>query len=311
MFWVREGERQGGSTHKQPNMNIPFQRRQNLLTLLSLLCSAHTGTGQAINVAQLGQDVILGCLFKPAPIKGLIIEWTLREPELRLAYSYHGGAARPGFQHPQFQNRTALEESRLGLGVASLRLIAVSPRDEGPYLCFVRSVLWKHEEMQELQVAAPYSQPEVSCSTTPPSVNLNCSSGGGYPLSRLQWQWANGSQYPGEARNRSVAASNGTYKLHSWLEVPSGLEWQLLCEVTNARINQSVASGQMCGQGEGNTSTDRRRSNESACLNDCGQPAGRRETRARLVVIGSVLNLLLLLALLAYIQKCRPVKPTV
>ncbi|XP_072354395.1 CD276 antigen-like [Scyliorhinus torazame] len=292
-------------------MTIPFQCRQNLLTLLSLLCSAHTGTGQAGRVAQLGQDVILGCLFKPAPIQGLVIEWTLREPELRLAYSYHGGAARAGFQHPQFQNRTALEESRLGLGEASLRLIGVTPRDEGLYLCFVRSALGKHKEWQELQVAAPYSQPEVSCSATPPFVNLNCSSGGGYPLSRLQWQWSNGSQYPGEVKDRSVAASNGTYELHSWLEVPGGLEWQLLCQVTNARINQSVASGQRCGQGEGGTSTDRRRSNESVCLNGCEQPAGRRETRARLAVIGSVVNLLLLLALLAYIQNCTSVKPTV
>ncbi|XP_078064079.1 CD276 antigen-like [Mustelus asterias] len=282
-------------------MNISIQFRQNRLTLLSLLCSVCAGPALAVTVAQVGQDVLLRCQFNVAPLKGLIIEWSLREPELRVAYSYHNGNANFRNQHQQFRNRTVLDESQLALGHAFLKIRRVSPWDEGPYGCYVRSSLGRHEERQELQVAAPYSEPEVSCFPVPPLVNLSCRSEGGYPLSQLQWQWANGSGYPRDRKSRWAATEDGTYELHSWVEVPEGLQWQLECAVTNARLNQSVASGQGCGSEESST-------NGTLCPSECRQVAGRQETRSRLAIIWSVVNLLLLLGLLTCVQNCPAVK---
>eukprot|EP00061_Rhincodon_typus_P005638 g25400.t1 len=116
-------------------------------------CLAVCGFGtHHVSVVHLGDDVVLGCVFVPVPLSGLIIEWTLRESEVRLAYSYHDGSAHEVNQHPQFQNRTELSESRLEHGEASLRLRNVSVRDEGTYRCYVRSVQGKHEETLRLLV---------------------------------------------------------------------------------------------------------------------------------------------------------------
>ncbi|GCC39702.1 hypothetical protein chiPu_0023864, partial [Chiloscyllium punctatum] len=110
------------------------------------------------SVARVGEDAVLPCVFVPASIDGLIIEWTLRLEEIRLAYSYHHGTARVLNQHPQFRDRAEVNESLLGHGEASLQLRNVSIQDEGTYGCYVRSVLGKHEETQQLLVAG-LSQP--------------------------------------------------------------------------------------------------------------------------------------------------------
>ncbi|XP_041036585.1 CD276 antigen-like isoform X2 [Carcharodon carcharias] len=301
-------------------MNILHQSRHKLLALLSLFYSAGGGTPRVPTLARLGQEVTLGCSFPPAPLPGLIIEWSLRRgpTETRVAYSYHHGAAHLSGLHPQFRNRTLVEPEGLPDGRAPLRLKGVSPRDEGHYLCYVRSARGKHQEGQELQLAAPYSRPEVFCEADVPlRVKMSCQSLGGYPRARLRWLWANGSRFGGEEEEEeeeeekrlwAEAVENGTYELRSTLEVPAGVEGKLRCEVVNPRTGERAASGQSCGV-PGSTAPGRRVYNSSVC-NECRRRTDSpHKPRARFAILGCVAIFLLLLSLLACTQSRPPGEP--
>ncbi|XP_060678510.1 CD276 antigen-like, partial [Hemiscyllium ocellatum] len=255
------------------------------------------------SVARVGEDAVLPCVFVPASIDGLIIEWTLQQEDIRLAYSYHHGAARVLNQHPQFRDRAEVNESRLAHGEASLRLRNISIQDEGTYGCYVRSVRGKHEQTHQLLVAAPYSDPEVRCLSTRSWVTLSCVAWGGYPSSELHWRWANGSRIPAGAAGTRIPAAGGSYLLRAApLQLPAGTEGRVRCLVTNPLLNQTAQSQAICQAGGGHPSTE----HTQGCTRHCSPSAvHQEESRSRPGVIGSAVSLLLVVVMFVCVQYCR------
>ncbi|XP_062895198.1 butyrophilin-like protein 2 [Mobula hypostoma] len=205
-------------------------------------------------LARIGEDSLLSCHFnRPWCWKHGGIQWSFQGPAgVLMAYVYHNGSVAAQHQDKQFRGRATVNVSLLGQGDASLRLQNVTAHDGGTYRCVVHNPEWKEEEEQLLVVTAPYSQPCVNCTPVGgggAELQLDCVSWGGFPRACLLWVWSNGSEYRGEVQDRAVAqAPDGTYQLHSRLQVPTSWHLDLYCVLTNPGLNQSHSSYANCTQ---------------------------------------------------------------
>uniref|UniRef100_UPI00398E703A butyrophilin-like protein 9 n=1 Tax=Pristiophorus japonicus TaxID=55135 RepID=UPI00398E703A len=288
-------------------MNLPHRNHQFLPELVCLLSSVCHGL---VTLARVGDIVILDCRFPTGPSPGLIVEWSLRQP-LRVVYSYYSGSAQAASQHPQFRDRATVDQSRLALGEAALRLSDVTPQDQGLYRCFIRLALAKHETWQRLEVAGPYSEPQVTCFMLDLrhedlTVNMSCRSEGGFPRAEARWRWDNGSWYRGRSQKLWSQAPDGSFDLQSLVEIPGGQASQLRCVVINGRLNQTLTSPEMCRR-DPIIDSDSWPSNATTCLGNCQPQRGSEQVaRIRLGFIGSAVVLSLSIALLLYFQtRCR------
>ncbi|XP_051865788.1 butyrophilin subfamily 1 member A1-like [Pristis pectinata] len=201
------------------------------------------------HLARVGEDTTLTCRFAQRWDGELSVEWTLwRAAGPVVAYFYHRGSALDEHQDAHFRGRATVNESRLGQGDASLRLRGVTAHDEGSYRCIVYTPRWKNQQEQQLNVTAPYSQPQVSCLPLGGGrAQLTCLSSGGFPQSALGWCWGNGSAYTGPAQATEVSqAADGTFGLQRGLEVDTSWVPDLRCVVTHPRLNQTRSGHPSC-----------------------------------------------------------------
>uniref|UniRef100_A0A3B5QLI7 CD276 molecule n=1 Tax=Xiphophorus maculatus TaxID=8083 RepID=A0A3B5QLI7_XIPMA len=121
-------------------------------------------------VALHGKDVTLKCSFShtsPFNLSDVTVFWQLTDTK-RSVHGFSMGQDQLTEQAESYANRTSLFLSQLTMGNASLLLQRVAVADEGSYTCFVRVQGYDSAALL-LQVAAPYTKPEV---TLEPESNL-------------------------------------------------------------------------------------------------------------------------------------------
>lgn len=199
-----------------------------LLVLAAVAVRAHVFEVQVPDlpvVALYGTDIILNCTFSPVTnfnLSELSIFWQLADTR-QTVHSFWSERDQLVDQGESFANRTSLFRSELGSGNASLLLRRVRITDEGSFTCFVRVDKYGSAALL-VQVAAPYSKPEVTReadSNLRPGdeVSLTCEAHGGYPEASVVWLDGSGRNLTENVTTSVVANQEGLYSLHSILRV--------------------------------------------------------------------------------------------
>ncbi|XP_036390425.1 CD276 antigen-like [Megalops cyprinoides] len=176
-------------------------------------------------VALYGMDTTLNCSFSPVTpfnLSDLTVFWQLTDTK-RMVHSFRDGQDQLVEQGDNFSNRTSLFHTKLSSGNASLLLRKVQIADEGSFTCFVRVEDYNSAALL-VQVAAPYSRPEVTRepdSNLRPGdeVSLSCVAYGGYPEVGVLWQDGRGRNLTENVTTSMVANEEGLFSVRSVLKV--------------------------------------------------------------------------------------------
>ncbi|KAJ8343482.1 hypothetical protein SKAU_G00308110 [Synaphobranchus kaupii] len=195
-------------------------------------------------VALYGTDTILNCSFSPVTafnMSQLSIFWQLTDTR-RSVHAFWNERDQLVDQGETFANRTSLFRSRLGSGNASLLLRRVQIADEGSFTCFVRVEDYNSAAML-VQVAAPYSKPEVTRgadSNLRPGdeVHLTCEAYGGYPEASVVWRDGRGHNLTENVTTSVVANKEGLYSVHSVLRVVVEPNSTYSCRLVNPLLGE-------------------------------------------------------------------------
>lgn len=205
-------------------------------------------------VAVFGRDTVLNCSFGgeqvSANLSELSVFWQLTDT-YRAVHTFMGGTNMLEDQSATFSNRTSLFGSEaLAMGNASLLLRSVRVDDEGSYTCFVRVQTYASAAML-LQVAAPYSKPQVTLnavgewSTSGSSslrpgerAELTCTSYGGYPEADVSWQDGTGLNLTDNFTVSQVANELGLFSVQSVLTVTLEPDNTYHCHIGNALLGE-------------------------------------------------------------------------
>lgn len=230
-----------------------------LLLLLPALLAGHTLAASDLQVpeqqvALYGEDAILNCSFGHAPfnLSDLSVFWQLTDTK-RSVHSYYDSRDQLADQGEAFANRTSLFPSQLGAGNASLLLRRVGVADEGSYTCFVRVDTYGSAAVL-LQVAAPYTKPQVTLVTESnlrpgDEVALTCVAYGGYPEAGVLWQDGGGRNLTGNISTSVVANEDGLFSVRSVLTVVLEPNSTYSCRLSNPLLgDEGHASVTITGQ---------------------------------------------------------------
>ncbi|KAG9341901.1 hypothetical protein JZ751_018218, partial [Albula glossodonta] len=226
-------------------------------------------------VALYGMDTTLNCSFSPVTpfnLSDLSIFWQVALTG-RSVHAFWDGRDQLVDQGESFANRTSLFQSELGSGNASLLLRKVQIADEGVFSCFVKVQDYNKAALL-VQVAAPYSKPEVihrmdSNLRPGDEVSLTCEAYGGYPEADVMWQDGRGRNLTDNVTTSAVANEEGLYRLYSVLRVTVEPNSTYTCRLLNPVLgDEGFASVTItaptprpwrCSAGLGNDSAGRKR----------------------------------------------------
>ncbi|XP_067104670.1 CD276 antigen [Osmerus mordax] len=196
-------------------------------------------------VALYGVDATLDCSFAqvgPFNLSDLSVFWQLTDTK-RSVHSYYGNRDQLEDQGESFANRTSLFPAQLASGNASLLLRRVGVADEGSYTCFVRVDTYSSAALL-LQVAAPYSKPQVTLAADSGNlrpgeeVELTCVAYGGYPEADVLWQDGGGRNLTDNVTTSVVANEEGLFSVRSVLTVVLEPNSTFSCRLTNPLLGE-------------------------------------------------------------------------
>ncbi|KAK5603377.1 hypothetical protein CRENBAI_008815 [Crenichthys baileyi] len=195
-------------------------------------------------VALHGNDVTLNCSFNQAGsfnLSDVSVFWQLTDTK-RSVHGFWMEQDQLTEQAEGYTNRTSLFPAELTKGNASLLLQRVVVADEGSYTCFVRVQEYNSAALL-LQVAAPYSKPEV---TLEPESNLRpgdelaltCVAYGGYPKANVIWQDGSGQNLTDNITTSVVANEQGLFTMTSVLTVMLEPNSSFNCRLINPLLSE-------------------------------------------------------------------------
>ncbi|XP_043989902.1 CD276 antigen isoform X1 [Gambusia affinis] len=195
-------------------------------------------------VALHGKDVALNCSFShtsPFNLSDVTVFWQLTDTK-RSVHGFSMGQDQLTEQAESYANRTSLFPSQLTMGNASLLLQRVAVADEGSYTCFVR-VQEHNSAALLLQVAAPYTKPEVTLepeSNLRPGdeVALTCVAYGGYPKADVIWQDGSGRNLTDNITTSVVANEQGLFTMTSVLTAVLEPNSSFSCRLINPLLSE-------------------------------------------------------------------------
>lgn len=90
-------------------------------------------------VATSGDDVILPCHLEPSrSVEEAVVEWSRQDPShIQYVHVYRDHDEVTDMKAASYRGRTVLFKEELKHGNISLKIIDVSPADEGSYKCFI------------------------------------------------------------------------------------------------------------------------------------------------------------------------------
>ncbi|XP_038145754.1 CD276 antigen [Cyprinodon tularosa] len=195
-------------------------------------------------VALHGEDVTLNCSFShtsPFNLSDVSIFWQLTDTK-RSVHAFWMGQDQLKEQAENYANRTVLFPAQMTMGNASLLLRKVVVADEGSYTCFVRVQDYDSAALF-LQVAAPYTKPEVTLepeSNLRPGdeVALTCVAYGGYPKADVVWQDGSGHNLTENITTSMVANEQGLFTMTSVLNVVLEPNSSFNCRLINPLLSE-------------------------------------------------------------------------
>lgn len=221
-----------------------------LALLLPVILAVHAVAKLDLQVPDLpvmamhGEDVILNCSFNdtsPFNLSDVTVFWMTTDTK-RTIHSYWLNRDQLKEQAESYANRTSMFPSQLTAGNASLLLRKVAVADEGSYTCFVRVQDYASAALL-LQVAAPYTKPEVTLepeSNLRPGdkVALTCVAYGGYPKADVIWQDGSGRNLTDNITTSVVANKQGLFTMTSVLTVVLEPNSSFSCRLINPLLSE-------------------------------------------------------------------------
>lgn len=181
--------------------------------------------------ARFGHVATMPCWLTPSMnAEDLEVRWYRPKDFDNPVLLYRKRKIQEASQQSQFEGRTSLglrEVTSEGLkgGDVTLKLVNVTLRDQGEYVCYVSSNQGYEIASVFLNVTVMGSPPLLSAvRTDADSVNVSCVSHGWKPRPRLQWSDGRKTLKPEKLDYSSGA--NGLVSAHSWvLSSPSSAPW--------------------------------------------------------------------------------------
>ncbi|KAM9407896.1 butyrophilin subfamily 1 member A1-like isoform 2-T3 [Salvelinus alpinus] len=181
--------------------------------------------------ARLGHVATMPCWLTPSTnAEGLEVRWYRPKDFDNPVLLYSERKIQEASQQSQYVGRTSLglrEVTSEGLkgGDVTLKLVNVTLRDQGEYVCYVSSNQDYETASVFLNVTVMGSPPLLSAvRTDADSVNVSCVSHGWKPRPRLQW--SDGRQTLKPEKLEYSSGAHGLVSAHSWvLSSPSSAPW--------------------------------------------------------------------------------------
>ncbi|XP_017573699.1 CD276 antigen-like [Pygocentrus nattereri] len=218
-----------------------------MLCLVSALClvvrcaafKVTAPAGRLVGVR--GQPAVLGCEFTPdsnLDLSTLVVTWQRKEDD-RVVHSFYYQQDQLDRQNADYHNRTLLFMTELVKGNASLRIEAVTAKDEGQYLCMVSNARGTDKALVQLEYGAFYTEPRLS-------ISFNCSSitvhyeAEGFPKPEVKWLGDQGQNLTHQTEvTESPDGGSGLYHLKSSLVMQSPA-LNVTFILMNQRLNQHL-----------------------------------------------------------------------
>ncbi|XP_038851637.1 butyrophilin subfamily 1 member A1-like [Salvelinus namaycush] len=180
---------------------------------------------------RLGHVATMPCWLTPSMnAEGLEVRWYRPKDFDNPVLLYSERKIQEASQQSQYVGRTSLglrEVTSVGLkgGDVTLKLVNVTLRDQGEYVCYVSSNQDYETASVFLNVTVMGSPPLLSAvRTDADSVNVSCVSHGWKPRPRLQW--SDGRQTLKPEKLEYSSGAHGLVSAHSWvLSSPSSAPW--------------------------------------------------------------------------------------
>ncbi|XP_064424515.1 CD276 antigen isoform X2 [Latimeria chalumnae] len=232
----------------------PFNLLFLLFATLNTAYNLVVTTTHSTLVARVGENVTLDCSFSPKTYSGLMIQWNLLSPSPKSAYNFFENHSSLEYQDDQYKSRTQVNESMFFEGNATLILRDIGIMDEGTYQCYIRTTGDYGEVTLELKVAAPYTEPEVTCQAdctiyhTDRQINLVCTSEGGYPEAEVEWTFLNGTPIITPDQSNHTRDGQGLFQMKSTIQLEEDVSHSILCVLKNPLINQNTNVRTTCSR---------------------------------------------------------------
>ncbi|XP_036431063.1 CD276 antigen-like [Colossoma macropomum] len=188
-----------------------------------------------------GQPAVLGCEFIPdsyLDMSNLVVTWQRKEDN-RVVHSFYYEQDQLARQSTDYQNRTSLFVTELLKGNASLRIEAVTPKDEGQYLCMVSNTRGTDKALVKLEYGAFYTEPRLS-------ISFSCSNmtvwieAEGFPKPDVRWLGDQGQNLTHQTEiTESPDGAAGLYRLKSSY-VTQSPALNVTFTLMNQRLNQHL-----------------------------------------------------------------------
>ncbi|XP_034146598.1 butyrophilin subfamily 1 member A1 isoform X3 [Esox lucius] len=221
-------------------------------------------TSEGLVSVRLGRVANIPCWLTPSQnAEGLEVRWYRPNFFDSPVLLYLERQIQESSQLPQYAGRTSLglrEAKSEGLkeGDVTLKLVNVTLKDQGPYICYVSSDQSYESATVSLTVNVLGSPPLLSAVRTENgSVNVSCMSHGWQPRPRLKWSDGTRTLQPGSTRFGGGAQD--LESIHSWLltnstsspwvscslSLPEGDEWEGRVDLQNLPEVQANSSGSL------------------------------------------------------------------
>uniref|UniRef100_A0A8C4SLQ2 CD276 antigen-like n=1 Tax=Erpetoichthys calabaricus TaxID=27687 RepID=A0A8C4SLQ2_ERPCA len=210
-----------------------------LWILESTSCEFTVTIPKSLQVAELGQDVVMACSFTvngDLDIKNIIITWQRGE---EVVHSFYYGQDQLDTQSHAYTSRTSLYVSNIIKGNASLMLKSVSAADRGDYACCVSTSIGSQKKTFLLVIAALYAEPVMQIKVLPETVSFSFSSEG-YPNSTIQWLSGDGLDMTNLTDTSYTQKDNGLLSVKSTLMTKRNLNTSFTFILQNCVLEQKI-----------------------------------------------------------------------
>ncbi|XP_039596117.1 CD276 antigen-like [Polypterus senegalus] len=211
-----------------------------VLWILELTSCEFTVTiPKSLQVAELGQDVVMACSFTmngDLDIKNIIITWQRGE---EVVHSFYYGQDQLHTQSRSYTSRTSLYVSNIIKGNASLMLKSVSAVDRGDYTCSVSTSIGSQKKTFLLVIAAFYTEPVMQIKVLPQTVAFSFYSEG-YPNSTIQWLSEDGLDMTNLTDSSYTEKDNGLLSVKSTLMTKRNLNTSFTFILQNCVLEQKI-----------------------------------------------------------------------
>uniref|UniRef100_UPI00398F6BBF butyrophilin-like protein 2 n=1 Tax=Pristiophorus japonicus TaxID=55135 RepID=UPI00398F6BBF len=204
-------------------------------------------------IGMVGNNVELICDVSipendPVTIAELGFYWVNKDPNSKehLVYSFINEEENLVDQDPRYVNRAFLYWEDFLHGSPDLKIQNVSIEDMGEYICRVKNKeTLIGEDLLELRVAAPYSDPVITYgkhnTNNFRNVFLICQTEGGFPLGNIRWLASNGKDLTSRSTT-VIKVVNGSFKFRSGLHVSVAEGTRFSCDISNPWLSDKPSS---------------------------------------------------------------------